>query len=232
MNHQLVQGLYGMSMTQLVNFTTRPPSNTCLDHIWCTTEDNIVRISVPQIGLSDHFPVCFIRKFNGGLCKAKSHLTIKYRCFKMFDSAKFIKDLENVPWQELAAIDTDPDAALDTFERLFNNHINDHAPMKEKRVKLWRQPPWMKPEILSILKKRDRLLKEAINGSGKANRNTKEWRHYRKVRNEVVWLINRSKREFYRSSIEENEGHRGKMWNSTNGILKHDKKSSSPRSIK
>ncbi|CAB4007128.1 RNA-directed DNA polymerase from mobile element jockey [Paramuricea clavata] len=175
MNHQLVQGLHAMSMTQLVNVTTRPASNTCLDHIWCTTEDNIVRISVPQIGLSDHFPVCFIRKFNGGLCREKSHLTIKYRCFKMFDSAKFIKDLENVPWQKLAAIDTDPDAALDTFERLFNDVINDHAPMKEKRVKLWRQPPWMKPEILSKMKKRDRLLKEAINVSGKVNRNTEEW---------------------------------------------------------
>lgn len=71
-----------------------------------------LQVTVPQIGISDHFPVCLVRKVNSGLPKVKGHLTIKYRCFKNFDSIKFQK----VSWQQLEIIDTDPYTALDTFE--------------------------------------------------------------------------------------------------------------------
>ena len=54
--------------------------------------------------------------------------------------------------------------------------INDHAPLSEKRVKLERQPPWMKPEILSAMKNRDYLLQKSVKIPGKSNRNTEEWR--------------------------------------------------------
>lgn len=75
-----------------------------------------------------------------------------------------------------APVDTDPEALLDTFERLFNGVIKDHAPCSEKRVKLERSPTWMKPEILSAMKNRGYLLQKAIKIPGKSNRNTEEWR--------------------------------------------------------
>ena len=113
-------------------------------------------------------------------------MTINYRSFKDFDPTRFVDDLTRVPWHELSVLDTDPDAALETFELLFNEVVNDHAPLQEKRVKLLRQPPWMTPQILSAMRERDLLLKRAIKTSRKRNRNSKEWNCYRKVRNEVL----------------------------------------------
>ena len=204
-NHKLIQGLYSMSMTQLIETTTRPAKDTLLDHIWCSMIENVVKVS--QI----IFLFAFVCKFNGGIPKGKTHLTIKYRSFKDFDPTRFVDDLTRVPWQELNALDTNPDAALETFNLLFNEAINDHVPLQEKRVKLWRQPPWMTPQILSAMREHD-----AIKTSGKQNRNSNEWPCYRKARSEVLWKINRSKHEFYRASIKENEGQPGKMWKSIN----------------
>ena len=95
------------------------------------------RLSVPQIGLSDHFPVCLVCKFNEGLSKGKMHLTIKYSLFKNFDPTRLVDDLTRVPWQELNVLDSDRHTMLETFELLFNEVINDHAPLQEKHVKLW-----------------------------------------------------------------------------------------------
>ena len=60
---------------------------------------------------------------------------------------------------------------------------------------------------------------------------SKEWDSYRKARNEVVWMINRSKREFYTESIVGSKGTSSKMWKSVNNILNRDKKSAAPRNI-
>ena len=99
-------------------------------------------------------------------------------------------------------------------------------------MKLWKQLPWMKPEILQAMKKRDKLLKKAMKlTTGNTKRST-EWDSYRKARNEVVWMINRSKKEFYTESIVGSKGNSSKMWKSVNNILNRDKKSAAPRNIK
>ena len=172
------------------------------------------------------------RKVNSGLTKEKGHLTIKCRCYKNFDIKKFQGDLDRVPWDGIGAIDTDPDSALDTFEKLFNEVVDIHAPLKERRVKSYKQPPWMSQDILSAMKKRDLLLKKAIFTCGKEQRNTEEWSQYRQARNAVVWQINKRKREHYRASIEESIDQPRKMWNSINNILKRGKTAISPTSIK
>ena len=52
-------------MTQHVSAVTRPKSNSCLDHVYSTHGDfyNISDDSVPNIGIADHLPVVFRRKF-------------------------------------------------------------------------------------------------------------------------------------------------------------------------
>lgn len=117
-------------------------------------------VAVPQLGLSDHFPVCFFRRLNGGLIKKKYHQVIRYRYFKNFDGAASLQDLEKVPWQELAQL------LLTAIMKLLLTPSSAYLMMssqrsrnpREKRVKLERQPPWMKPEILSAMKNEGYLL--------------------------------------------------------------------------
>ena len=230
--HRVIEGLESLALSQTITEITRPSSKTCIDHVWCASQDNIYQVAVPKIGISDHFPVCLVRKLKKGLLKPTTHLTIKYCCYKNFDETKFLDDLEQVPWHQIKAADSDPDSALANFESLFHDVLNEHAPVIEKRVKLCSQPPWMKPEILQAMKKRDKLLKEAMKSTTDNKKRSKEWKSYRKARNEVVWMINRSKREFYTESIVGSKGNSSEMWKSVNNILNRDKKSAAPRNIK
>ena len=61
--HRLVKTLKSLNLTQLVNCVTRPASSACLDHVYTTHPNLIVDISVPNMGLSEHLPVFFRRKY-------------------------------------------------------------------------------------------------------------------------------------------------------------------------
>ena len=71
---------------QKVNFPTRKTaqSQTLIDHIYCNVEANVSSVNVPEIGLSDHFPIFLTRKTNCTEPKF-SHHTITYRSFKFFN---------------------------------------------------------------------------------------------------------------------------------------------------
>ncbi len=79
-------------------------SQTLIDHIYCNIQDNVSSIDIPQIGLSDHFPVFLTRKTNCSLPKW-SHHTIKYRSYKNFDETSFLSDLQSVPWDIIKVFD-------------------------------------------------------------------------------------------------------------------------------
>ncbi len=65
---------------------------------------------VPHIGISDHFPVCYVRKHNS-INLIKAHNTIKYRSYKDFDKHAFLEVLKTVPWTLCEAFD-DPNDSL------------------------------------------------------------------------------------------------------------------------
>ena len=53
-------------LTQLVSKATRVTSNsrTLIDHIYSNCPENVNSLDVPNIGLSDHFPIFFTRKMH------------------------------------------------------------------------------------------------------------------------------------------------------------------------
>ena len=65
-----------------------------------------------------------------------------------------------MPWDTAFVFD-EIDEILDTLENLLNNDLNQHIPIKEKRVKRQSQPAWMTREVLQSIRDRDKLLKQA-----------------------------------------------------------------------
>ena len=85
--HRLVKALKSLNLTQVIKTVTRPISATCLEHVYTTNPNFIAEISVPNIGLTDHLPIFFRRKY----CKQpkqNTSNTIKYRDFKNLNSNK------------------------------------------------------------------------------------------------------------------------------------------------
>lgn len=159
-----------------------------INHIYCNCDHNISHVNVQRIGFSDRFPVFISRKLN---LKEKtfSHNFIKYRFFKTFSEEAFITDLINIPWDVMNNY-TDTNEVLDTWVSKFSSILDNHIPVKIHRVKDMRQPDWLNPEILDLLKERDKYkTKGDIN-------------NYKKARNKVNRLINIFKNSSYEEKLK------------------------------
>ena len=79
----------------------------------------------------------------------------------------------------------DPNEQLDVLEKLFNECLERHAPMK--RVKVTRPPaPWLTTEdFQSLLAERDRLRKKAHTLHSTRN----DWAAFRNIRNRLNYYI-------------------------------------------
>jgi hypothetical protein len=120
------------------------------------------------------------------------HLTIKYRYLKNFNADKFLDDLSKQPWS-LIDMFNDPDDALDTFNKLFLETPNIHAPYKQKRVKHKNQTDWFNEDIANAIHNRDYAKKK----------NNVDIFKYWKF--EVKKLIHTAKKDFFNYEINSNK---------------------------
>ena len=191
----------GHQLTQIVRDPTRVTADTqtLIDHIYVSHPGNVKACKVSTIALSDHYPVCFVRHLRANYDRKHGHTTIKYRSYKNFDEKAFLADLEVVPWSVIEQFD-DVDDALDTWEKLFMEVVNMHAPLRERRVKRPRQPGWLTEDITEAMDKRDSL------------KQSRDFPNYKLWRNKVVRMLKEAKADYYMNLIEENRRDTRALW--------------------
>ena len=69
-------------------------------------------------------------------------------------------------------------------------------PFNTRRIKIQHQPEWFSASISSAIKQLNNLHRRAIRYNTELH-----WREYRLAGNQVVHLIRKAKRDFYRNSI-------------------------------
>ncbi|WAR28342.1 hypothetical protein MAR_014046 [Mya arenaria] len=91
--------ILSLGLKQLIKQPTREcsTSKTLIDHIYTNCDQNICNVSVPKIGISDHYPILCTKKLNYKE-KINSHNFIKYRSFRSFSEESFLSDLIRIPW--------------------------------------------------------------------------------------------------------------------------------------
>ena len=152
---------------------------------------NVNSLNIPKIGLSEHFPIFCTRKMHVKPPKI-NHYTISYRSFKNFNEAKFIEELQSVPWDTIKLFD-DTDDILEAWSDLFLQVVDNHVPIRQHRVKHKNQPEWLTPEVIDAIKCRDRY---------KSLGNEQD---YKKWRNKVTSLLQNAKKAQYQNFIERNK---------------------------
>lgn len=81
------------------------------------------------------------------------------RCFNEFRANQFYKDMLNVLWS-LLDIFNDAEDKLYAFNSLFNNILDEHAPIKT--LKIWGHlKPYVTDEIQELMRTRDQWKKTA-----------------------------------------------------------------------
>ena len=112
-------------------------------------------------------PPWYIRNHSLVFLTRKAHYdrngprTIETRQFKHFDSNKFLRDLNEMPWGNVDLY-SDPNDMWREWKKMFLTCVDKHAPLKLKRVRE-KRCPWItgdasaKPEEEIFLKRRQSL---------------------------------------------------------------------------
>ncbi len=198
--------LFGL--TQLVSSPTRitETSSTLIDHIYTNNPHTISSTRVSDLSVSDHNPISCTKTLKLPKLKPKEHTFISFRSFKHFNQASYFNDLANAPFESVYAY-TDPDKALSLWYEIFYAVINKHAPIRHRRVKRPKLPPWLTTEIKEAMSHRDTL---------KSNKSHEE---YKKARNKVKNMVRNAKRAYFNKLIN-NQKNTSTIWRALNAFTK------------
>ena len=122
------------NFTQLIKEPTRitDTSRTMIDLVFANNEHRIVK---------------------SGITTKTKPRKLEYRSYKNFDPTLFNDDLRNIPWYIVENEDNVNDA-LFTWNKMFSEVADQHAPVKRRRVK-GTPLPWMNSQISDSMKERD-----------------------------------------------------------------------------
>ena len=99
----------------------------------------------------------------------------------------------------------DVNEKLDTWEWIFNDVMNRHAPIVKKRVKHKPLLPWMNNDILQLMHRRDQF-------KARAKSNILAGIMYKSLRNQAVKTIAKAKTDYVRNEISKNMNNPRKLW--------------------
>ena len=226
-NAKLLSNIYNIySLKQLIEDPTRATcsSSTIIDHIATSCARNSIESGVYEVGMSDHYMVYCIRKFNGAV--ERDHKIIKTRKMKNFNQDAFLSDVSNICWEHIASKTDDVNYSVCEWTNLLSLTIEKHAPLRLIRVSE-KCSPWINKELKTLMRTRDRLKKAAVKSKSPAL-----MRSYRIVRNATNTLNTQLKKKHYNDKIIECKGDIKGSWKVIHEIINKKSKSTNIDYIK
>jgi hypothetical protein len=101
-----------------------------LDHVYVSHKDNVSISGTLPISISDHLPVFVNWTTRSNFSNSNEHKYIDYRSLNNFSAEQFAADLKNIPWNTLDMF-IDINEAVEHWYSLFNDCLNNHAPLKK-----------------------------------------------------------------------------------------------------
>ena len=138
------------------------------------------------------------------------------RVFKTYVPDNFSSDIAQVPWQAFD-FSSDIDEKVATFNNLFLDVLNQHAPVKQITVKA-KPIPFMTSELLLQINERNRLLKVA-----RSTRNILDWEIYKSSRRQVKSSLRKAESEYVKNEITTNKGNSNALWKTIRQCLPKDR---------
>ncbi|PFX12931.1 putative RNA-directed DNA polymerase from transposon BS [Stylophora pistillata] len=145
---------------------------------------------------------------------------ITTRSFKNYDQVAFLKDISNAPWSVTGTFDNVEDK-LNAFNILFNQVLDQHAPVKTVKVRT-RPCPFINDNIRALMRTRDHWQKLARRTNDPAL-----WSGYKNFRNEVKQELRLALKTFVEDQISQNANDTNTMWKTIRSCI--PKKSASAR---
>ena len=168
-------------------------SRTLIDLIVTTRKDSVGITGVFPLGISDH------NLIYATLClknKRPSPKFITTRNYKRLDEERFRNDIETAPFH-VASVFEDEDDVLWAWQHLFNSICDEHAPLKQVKIRSI-SAPWISNAIRYKMNKRYKLFKAAV-----ASKCPMLWQEYKQIRNEVTRALRQAKALYFCEMFQE-----------------------------
>ena len=199
------------NLNQLINKPTRITdlSQSLIDVIMTNNNSLVSFHDVLSCSISDHDLVYAVLSLKTPRAKPKY---ISTRTYKNCNPGKFLDDLALVPFHATFFFD-EIDDQVNTFNILFQEILNEHAPIKRIKIKS-RPNPFLTPEIRQLMKTRDRWHTKAKNTKDKLH-----WNGFKFFRQEVKRELRIAEKAYARSQIINNKGNTNAIWKTINKCL-------------
>jgi len=210
--------------TQTISSPTRITETTSslIDHVITNTPQHIIKSGVSHLGISDHSLIFTVRRLAQprGLPRI-----VESRRFNNFNEEDFLEDMRKNPWDMMDIVD-DPNEKLYIWQIMFLEVLDKHAPLRKKRVRNC-EAPWLTPQLKQEMFCRNHLKKQAIN-SGLST----SWQAYRIAKNKVNYKLDKAKRDFYVSNLDQSKGNPKRTWKLINNLLNRKTKNTVVTNLK
>ncbi|CAB4040145.1 Hypothetical predicted protein [Paramuricea clavata] len=178
-------------------------SRTLIDVILPSSENKIKETNFIAKSISDHDTVMSILALKK--CRPKP-VYVSVRSLKQFNKDSFCaEDISNASWSVINNFE-DVNDCLNAFDLLFNEILDQHAPIRKVKVRT-RPNPFVTEEIRGLIKTRDRWRKLARNAGDPA-----AWSAYRNCKRDVKRDLRIAQRSFVKREIRKNTKDTGNMW--------------------
>jgi hypothetical protein len=224
--HALTELFETFDLTNVVKGPTCFKSVTnpsLVDVILTNTPARVLSHVNTDIDVSDfHNLVCVITRMHAPKTQTR---VITYRSYKRMDDEAFIADLSQAPLH-VSNIFDDVDDQIWFHNTLVRDVIDEHAPLKQKKLKC-SQVPYMNSELRKAINVKA-MLKRKYNKL----RTNAAWENYRRQRNAVNSLKEKSLKKHLKSKCESTKQNNGKeFWEAVTPFLSNKKASSSNVSL-
>ena len=114
---------------------TTETSSTLLDLLITSTPNPFISAKLIKAGISDHFPICGVLFTKSDQVNKPKHRINETRKVDLeANHETFLNELRSIPWN-LMDLFQNPDDKLYVWEKLFTPVMNEHFPIKKKRIR-------------------------------------------------------------------------------------------------
>ena len=192
------------NLSQMVDKPTRitQSSRSLIDVILISSNTFIKKTKVVANSISDHDMVVAVLNLKKSRPKP---VYISTRCFKNYNRERFLEDVSNAPWSVLENFE-DVEDCLNAFHLLFNEILDQHAPIKTVKLRA-RSNPFITNEIREQMRLRDRWRKQA-----RTTNDPIAWSTYRNLKREIKRELRIAQKAFVDQRIKDNPNDARSLW--------------------
>ena len=213
---KLIDCIKPFGLRQLIKEPTRysRAKNSCLD-LFITNSNDIDRVGVCDINLSDHQMIMLTRKKVQQIKKKSEFVGRSYRNYNRDD---FQNSIINENWENFENSNT-VDGKWEQIERIIRKTIDEMCtcPLKTFKIKQVKEP-WISNRLIELIKDKDSALKRA-----KKKKDPQLWNEAKHQRNNCIKRLRTARADFIKENLDNDIGNQKKFWKNIQKVFLNKK---------